>query len=251
MPSVKPKTKKTIKSEKAPIVAKKPDTGLELSVYNQEGQEVEKIILPESIFGLKINQDLIRQSYEAQLSQSRVPYAHTKDRSEVRGGGKKPWRQKGTGRARHGSIRSPLWRGGGVTFGPRKDKIFAKNINKKMRRKALLMVLSGKVRDNEMIILDNLKIEQPKTKLMADILKKFHPKSDHTKDEKPKVEIDLGRGALIAMAAKDENIIRASRNIPKILTIGAANLNVVDLLNYKYLVLPKESVGVIEKTFKK
>ncbi|MFH0852428.1 MAG: 50S ribosomal protein L4, partial [bacterium] len=115
---------------------------MELTVYNTEGQEVEKIELPEKVFGLKVNNNLVKQAYEAQMSQARIPYAHAKDRSEVRGGGKKPWRQKGTGRARHGSIRSPLWRGGGVTHGPRKEKVYAKDINKKMKRAALLMVLS-------------------------------------------------------------------------------------------------------------
>jgi len=199
---------------------------------------VEKIKLPEQIFGLKVNQGLVKQAYEAQMGQARIPYAHAKDRSEVSGGGKKPWRQKGTGRARHGSIRSPIWKGGGVTHGPRKEKNYAKDINKKMRRKALLMVLSGKARDNEIVLLDDLKLEQPKTKLMAQIVEKLK-----------NVKNDLGKGALVAMAQKDENIMRATKNIPKFMTIGANNLNVVDLLNHKYILMTKEAVGAIEKTF--
>lgn len=264
MPSVKPKTEKAVSSKKAdlnpsttPLAAAsgsaqgvtesrkqkkaKESVSLELPVFNQEGQEVSKISLPQEIFGLKVNQDLVKQAYEAQISQARVPYAHTKDRSEVRGGGKKPWRQKGTGRARHGSSRSPIWRGGGITFGPRKEKIYAKEINKKMRRAALLMVLSGKVRDNEMIILDDLKLEQPKTKEMAKIVQGL----------KLKVKSDIGKGALIVMSQKNENIIRASKNIPKLSTIGANSLNVVDLLKYKYLLIPKGTIEMMGKTHKK
>lgn len=241
MSPVKSTTKKVVSSKKAEKVEKKQPAGLELAVFNQEGKEMEKIKLPENIFGLKVNQGLIKQAYEAQMSQARIPYAHAKDRSEVRGGGKKPWRQKGTGRARHGSIRSPLWKGGGVTHGPRKEKVYAKDINKKMKRTALLMVLSGKARDNEIILLDDLKLEQPKTKLMANIVKSL----------KLKVKNDLGKGALVAMAKKDENIIRASRNIPKFMTIGANNLNVVDLLNHRYLIMSKGAIEIIEKIFKK
>jgi len=236
MSPIKSKTKKTTISKKA---AKTP-AGLELAVFNQEGKEVAKINLPEKIFGLKLNPSLVKQAYEAQMSQARIPYAHSKDRSEVRGGGKKPWRQKGTGRSRHGSIRSPIWRGGGATFGPRKDTVYAKNINKKMRRSALLMVLSGKVRDNEIVVLDDLKLEQPKTKLMADVVKNLND-----------VKNDLGKGALVVMAQKNENIIRATRNIPKFMTIGAQNLNVVDLLNHRYVLMPKSAIEIIEKIFAK
>lgn len=244
MPSVKSKTKKADSFKKsAPLSGvkqKKESVNLELPVFNQEGKEVEKIMLPEKIFGLKFNPDLVKQAVEAQISQARIPYAHAKDRSEVRGGGKKPWRQKGTGRARHGSIRSPIWRGGGATFGPRNDKIFAKNINKKMKRKALLMVLSGKAKDNEMVVLDNLKIEQPKTKLMVQVIKNLNG-----------VKNDLAKGALVVMAEKNENIIRATRNIPRFMTIFAQSLNVGDLLKHKYLLMPKQAIGILEKTFLK
>ena len=238
MPPVKSKTKKAVSSQKTVAKEQKASAGLELAVFNTEGKEVEKINLPQGIFGLKVNHDLVKQAVEAQMSQARIPYAHTKDRGEVRGGGKKPWRQKGTGRARHGSIRSPIWRGGGVTFGPRKEKVFAKEISKKMRRKALLMVLSGKAKDNEIVVLDDLKLEQAKTKLMAQIIKNLNS-----------VKNDLGKGALVVMGAKDENVIRATRNIPKFLTIGAQSLNVADLLNHKYILMPKGAIEIIEKTF--
>lgn len=238
MPVVKTKRKKPASKEKA---VKKEPARLELAVFNKEGNEVSRIELNPQIFGLKINTGLIKQSYEAQMSQSRTPYAHAKDRSEVKGGGKKPWRQKGTGRSRHGSIRSPIWRGGGVTFGPRKEKKFAKKINRKMRRKALLMVLSGKARDNELIFLDELKLEQPKTKEMVMIIRQLAEK----------VKNDIKKGGLVVLPSKDENIVRATRNIPKFLAIGAGNLNIVDLLNYKYVLMPKQAAEVIEKTYLK
>ena len=129
---------------------------MKVSVYNQEGKEVGKVLLPKEIFEVKVNPDLVHQVVVCQMANRRQPIAHTKDRGEVRGGGRKPWSQKGTGRARHGSIRSPLWIGGGVTFGPRKEKIFKKKIPKKMRRKALFMVLSGKAKENLLLVLDKL-----------------------------------------------------------------------------------------------
>jgi len=239
MPSVKDTTEKVSKEKKVVKTVKKEPVSLELAVFDQSGQEVEKITLPQEIFGLKINEGLVKQAVEAQMSQSRIPYAHAKDRSEVRGGGKKPWRQKGTGRARHGSSRSPIWRGGGVTHGPRKEKNFAKKINKQMKRLALLMVLSGKARDNEIVVLNDLKIEEPKTKLMANVIRQLVAK----------VKNDFDKGALLAMPQKDEKIIRASRNLPKFTTISVNSLNVVDLLSRKYLLMTKAAIEVIKKTY--
>ncbi|MBU2220016.1 50S ribosomal protein L4, partial [Patescibacteria group bacterium] len=214
---------------------------LDMAVYNQDGQEVSNISLPAEIFGLPVNSDLISQAVRAQLANSRQHIAHAKDRSEVRGGGKKPWRQKGTGRARHASIRSPLWAGGGVTFGPRQEKKFSLNINKKMKRQALLMVLSGKAREGELIILEDLKLAQGKTKEMAKIVKSL----------KAKVKSDLDRGAMIILPQKDEAVLRATRNLSKISTIGAGSLNVVDLLSVKYLVMPKGAIERIREIYKK
>lgn len=206
-----------------------------VQTYDQNGKEVGKARLPSDIFDVKMNPDLVHQIVVAQAANRRQVIAHTKTRAEVRGGGRKPWRQKGTGRARHGSIRSPLWRGGGVTFGPRKDRVFKKKINKKMKMKALCMVLSEKIRDNELVLLDDLKLEQPKTKLMAQMLQKLPVKN---------------ASCLIALPDMDKNLIRASRNIPRVQLLQAKDLNVLDLLSYKYLLMPKESVKVIENRLK-
>ncbi len=210
-----------------------------VQIYDQEGKKKAKIDLNPKIFGLEINPDLIHQAVVVQMANSRQVVAKTKDRGEVRGGGRKPWRQKGTGRARHGSIRSPIWRGGGVTFGPTTDRVFSRKINKKMKRKALAMVFSGKLRDNELIILDDLKIDKPKTKLMIDFLSKFFKN----------LGIGNYRSALLVLPKKEENVIRASRNIPKFNVIAANSLNVVDILKHKYLILLKDDLKIIEKIF--
>lgn len=207
-----------------------------VDIYSQDGKKTGQARLPSEIFDVKVNPDLVHQVVVSQMANRRRVIAHTKGRGEVRGGGRKPWRQKGTGRARHGSIRSPLWRGGGVTFGPTKERVFKKKIPKKMRRKALFMVLSGKIKNNLLVLLDKLKIEKPKTKLMAEILKKLPSKGEST---------------LIALPEYDKNIILAARNLPKVGTILARDLNALDLLTFKYLVLPKESINVIKETFLK
>ncbi len=205
-------------------------------VYNQEGKEVGQTLLPKEIFEVPLNQDLLHQVAVSQAANRRQKSAHTKDRSEVRGGGKKPWRQKGTGRARHGSIRSPLWRGGGVTFGPRKEKVLKREIPKKMRRKALLMVLSAKARENLIFILDEFKIEKPKTKIMAEIFQKIF--------------LNKGSG-LVVLSENNKNLVKPIRNIEKIKVIMAKDLNPLDLLSFKYLIMTKESIKVIKETFLK
>jgi large subunit ribosomal protein L4 len=215
---------------------------LTIPIHNLEGEEIGTIKLPKRIFGLEINNDLVYQAVNTQMASYRKSLAQTKDRSEVRGGGRKPWRQKGTGRARHGSIRSPIWRGGGVTFGPRKEKVFAKKINKKAKTKALFMALSSKVKDKELIVLDKLELKQPKTKLMASILEKLFLSVDKAGKKKKK-------SILIATPKKDEKIIRANRNIPYVKTIAADSLNIIDLLSFKYLLLDKEAIKKIEKTY--
>lgn len=207
---------------------------MKTTVYNQQGEKIEEIELLKEIFEVPINSDLVHQVVVAQMANKRKVIAHAKDRSGVRGGGKKPWRQKGTGRARHGSIRSPLWRGGGVTFGPTKKRNFKKGIPKKMQRKALMMVLSVKVKNNLLLIVDRLNLEQPKTKVMTEIIKKLLKKQG---------------SCLIALPKKEENIIRATNNLLKIQTIEARNLNCLDLLSYKHLIMPKDSIKVIEETF--
>jgi large subunit ribosomal protein L4 len=222
---------------------------LTILTYNLKGEETGTMELPEKIFGLEINNDLIYQAVNTQLASHRKSLAQTKDRSEVRGGGRKPWRQKGTGRARHGSIRSPIWRGGGVTFGPRKEKVFAKKINKKAKTKAFLMALSSKVKDKELIVLDKLELEKSKTKLMANILEKVFLSADKA-GKKKKTPAGAGQASiLIATSKKDEKIIRANRNLPYTKTIAADSLNIIDLLSFKYLLLDKEAIKKIEKTY--
>lgn len=143
---------------------------MKLPLYNIEGKELKKIDLSDKIFNLPWNGDLVHQVVTSILSNARNNVAHTKDRSDVSGGGKKPWRQKGTGRARHGSNRSPIWRGGGITFGPINEKNFVKKINKKMRTKALAVTLSQKIRDNELILLEPIKISEAKTVKAKEII---------------------------------------------------------------------------------
>ncbi len=201
-------------------------------------------LLPKEIFDVKMNSDLLHQVVVSQMANRRQISAHTKDRSEVRGGGKKPWRQKGTGRARAGSSRSPLWRGGGVTFGPRKDKIFKRDIPNKIRIKAMLMVLSEKARKNLLVILDELKLQKPKTKEMAGILAKLLPQTG-SRSAGP------AKSCLIILPNYDKTLVLSSRNIPRISTIEARNLNVLDLMSSQSLIMPKDSIKTIKETFLK
>lgn len=212
-----------------------------IKVYNQKGEEVGKADLPAGIFGLKMNRDLVHQAVVAQMANARQVLAHTKDRSETRGGGRKPWRQKGTGRARHGSIRSPIWRGGGIAFGPTKQRVFAKKINRKMKQRALFMLLSSKVKDEELILLDKLELSEGKTKLIAEIINSL----------KTKLKKNLDKSSLIVLAKTDLKVSRAVNNIPKIKTIRADSLNVLDVLSHQYLLIPQEGIKVIAKTYLK
>jgi len=209
---------------------------MKYTVYNQQGKKISETLLLKEIFEVKINPDLVHQVAVSQIANRRRVIAHTKTRAEVRGGGRKPWPQKGTGRARASSIRSPIWRGGGITFGPTKARVFKKKIPKKMRRKALFMVLSAKAKENLLILLDKLKLEKAKTKLMTEILKKLSCKE---------------KSCLIALPQIDKTTILAARNIPKVETIQAKDLNVLDLLSFKYLLIPKEAIKVIRETFLK
>jgi large subunit ribosomal protein L4 len=207
-----------------------------VDIYNKEGKKIGQTRLPKEVFGIEMNSDLVHQVVLAQQANRKQITAHTKDRAEVRGGGKKPWRQKGTGRARHGSIRSPIWKGGGVTFGPRKEKVLEKKIPRKMRRKALFMVLSAKAKAQEIFVIDDLKVKSPKTKPLAELFLKLF--------------LDKGSG-LVAIAENDKNIVKSIRNIEKVKVMVAGDLNALDLLNYKYLILEKEAIKAIKETFVK
>ncbi len=208
---------------------------LKVKVYNMKGEVVGEENLDPAVFGVEIKPGLVHQVLVTDKANVRQVLAHTKDRGEVRGGGKKPWRQKGTGRARHGSIRSPLWRGGGVTFGPTKERNFKKKINKKMKRKALIMCLSDKVANEKLLLLDQLKLPQIKTKLLVKILENLPCKE---------------KSVMIAITDRDFKIIKSAANLPKVFTIEARNLNIYDLLNYDYLLTTPEVVKAIETKLK-
>lgn len=227
---------------------------MKIDIYNQIGEKIGQTKLPSEIFNVKLNSDLVHQVVVSQMANRRQGTAQVKDRGDVRGGGKKPWRQKGTGRARHGSIRSPIWKGGGVTFGPNKEKNYKRIIPKKIRRKALFMVLSEKVKNGLVWLLDRLELEEAKTREMAKILKtqnakrKVQNNSVNFKDKKKK-EFKKSESVLIVLPRMDEKIIRAAKNIPKIATIQAKDLNCLDLLNYKYLLMPEQSIDILKTTF--
>ncbi len=215
---------------------------MESKIYNQSGKETGKITLPDSVFGLSWNGDLVHQVVVAMQSNSRTPVAHTKDRSDVRGGGKKPWKQKGTGRARHGSSRSPIWVGGGVAHGPRNEKDYKKKINKKMSAKALYTVLSEKLRNGEIIFVDSLKFDSIKTSDAKNTLKSLSGISGFEMLLKKR-----NNATLITTIGKDLNIYKSFSNFNNIATQEFRNINTVDVLNYKYLVItePKESIEFV------
>jgi large subunit ribosomal protein L4 len=242
---------------------------LKVKVYNQNAESVGEMELSPKVFGVKVKPALVYQAVVTQMANMRKVLAHTLIRSEVRGGGKKPWAQKGTGRARHGSSRSPIWRGGGVTFGPRKDRNFKMRLNKKMRQGAMLMALSDKVANEHFIVLDKLEMAEYKTKVFDGIVEKLADariRQDTPKDVKPENDVgekerknpsaSLGAGEktgeqktgkrslLIVVDKADEKLSCSARNLPGVALQNLDNINIVDLLKYKDLVMTK---GVVEK----
>jgi len=206
---------------------------MEATVYNQKGKEVKKISLPEVIFGLSWNADLVSQVVNSMKSTARDAIAHTKDRGEVRGGGKKPWQQKGTGRARHGSSRSPIWVKGGVAHGPRSEKNFDRKVNRKMKTKALYTVLSKKLLNGELIFVDSFSFDAPKTKEAKAVLASL------SKAEKGYSYLLTKKrnSGVIALDSKDVNVEKSFANFGNIETLEARNLNVLDVLNTKYVII--------------
>lgn len=192
-----------------------------------------KKILEKEIFEVPMNSNLVHQITTSQMSNRRQVIAHTKGRGDVSGGGRKPWKQKGTGKARHGSIRSPIWIGGGVTFGPTNERNFKKDVPKKMKRKALFMVLSEKLKNDNLIIVDSLDLAEIKTK---DLKKSID-------------ELNLKGSILIVLGELNQNTIKSARNLEKVSTIQATDLNCLDLLNHKYLVIAKDGIEKIKETF--
>lgn len=216
---------------------------MEATIYNAQGKKAGTIALPERVFGEKWNDSLIHQVVTSMMDNARTPVAHTKDRGEVRGGGKKPWQQKGTGRARVGSSRSPIWKGGGVTHGPRKEKQFARAIPAKMRAKALMVALSRKYRDGEIVFVDSLGLSEPKTNAAIKALGAL--------DKAAGTKIFSGTNknkALVAFSDLTPAAKKSLRNVACIDTKAVRDLNPVAILKHKYLVIenPAASVAILE-----
>ncbi|MBF8438013.1 50S ribosomal protein L4 [Halanaerobiaceae bacterium Z-7014] len=203
----------------------------ELSIYNSSGNEVEKVSLNKEIFEENVNEHVVHEAVTAQLAAKRQGNASTKGRSEVRGGGRKPWRQKGTGRARHGSIRSPLWVGGGITFGP-KPRSYKKKINRKTKKLAIRSVLTAKANAEELLIIDELSFDRPRTKDATEILSNLN-----LSDKK----------VLFVLPEKDKNAYLSIRNIANAKTMVLDGLNVYDLLNNDMVVIPQAALDKLEE----
>lgn len=199
--------------------------------------------MPETVFGIAWNDSLMHQVVTSMIDNARTPVAHTKGRGDVRGGGKKPWQQKGTGRARHGSIRSPIWKGGGVTHGPRNEKIFARAIPKKMRARALFMALSKKAKDGELILVDTLGLAAPKTGDAKKALTALAGVKGFERLSSKK------NAAFIATPERAEASLKSFRNIGSVHCDAVGNLNPVTVLKYKYLVIenPETALKTLEK----
>jgi large subunit ribosomal protein L4 len=204
---------------------------MRVPVRNLAGENVGEIELNDSVFGIEPNIPVMHQALLRQLSNARLGTHKTKKRDEVAGGGRKPWRQKGTGRARQGSIRAPQWKGGGTVFGPQ-PRSYAQKMNRKMRRLALRSALSVKAAEDQIIVLEDLALDEPKTKAMLQVLK----------------GLEIGdASALVLMPAKNENVEKAAHNLEQVKTLHAHNLSIRDLLGYDYVVMSRESVSQIEE----
>jgi large subunit ribosomal protein L4 len=208
-------------------------------VFSKEGKETGSVTLPEAVFGVAWNPDLVHEVVVGMNSNARNSTAHTKDRSEVRGGGRKPWQQKGTGRARHGSRRSPIWTGGGVTFGPRSEKDYSVKINKKVRAKALATVLSKKFTDNEVLFVDSLSMDEPKTKDAKSLVAALAKVADYAG-----LATKRKNAAVVVLADRNSAIEKSFRNFGNFEVIQAKDVNPVDLLTYKYVVVVDASSSV-------
>lgn len=202
-----------------------------VAVMNMSGKEVGKMDLNDAIFGVEVNEHVLHMAVVQYLANQRQGTQSTKTRAEVRGGGRKPWRQKGTGRARQGSIRSPQWVGGGVVFAP-KPRDYSFKLNKKVKKLALLSALSTKVKDGQIIVLDELSLGEVKTKEMAKVLE----------------NIKCGK-ALIVMDGVNKNVMLSARNIPDVKTASPNTINVYDILKYNTLVVTKEAIAKIEEVY--
>lgn len=203
-----------------------------VNVYNMLGEQVEEIELSENIFGIEINQHVVYEVVKNQLANKRQGTQSTKTRAEVRGGGRKPWKQKGTGRARQGSIRAPHFTGGGITFGP-KPRDYSYKVPKKVRRLALKSVLTSKVQENEIIVIDAINFDAPRTKDMANFLN----------------NIKADKKALIVMGEKNVNVIKSANNIPNVATALVNTINVYDILKYNSFIITKDALRKVEEVY--
>jgi len=215
---------------------------MDTKIFSQDGKETGKLTLPEAVFGVNWNADLVHEVVVSMQSNARAGTAHTKDRSEVRGGGRKPWKQKGTGRARHGSRRSPIWTGGGVTFGPRSEKDYSKKINKKVRAKALACTLSKKFADGELVFVDAFTFEAPKT---AEAKTTITALAKGTGIDG--LVTKKNNAALIVLPERNENTEKSFQNFNNIEVAQLKDISTVDLLTYKYIVVadPKTSIEAL------
>jgi large subunit ribosomal protein L4 len=211
---------------------------MEAKIYNTKGKTDGKFSLPEGVFDLPWNADLVHQVVTSLMSTARSNIAHTKTRGEVRGGGKKPWKQKGTGRARHGSTRSPIWVGGGVAHGPRNDKNYDRKVNKKMKKKAFLTILSKKYKDGEIVFISDMGFTAPKTKEAKAVIESLASVKDHTGINKK------SNALFVALPKKDIAVEKSFRNFGNVEVGEARNLSPLHLLGYKYIafVNPEESL---------
>lgn len=218
------------------------------SVYNTAGESADKLDLPEILFGQKPRVDLLHRVVTVARHNARQPVAHTKERSDRRGGGKKPWRQKGTGRARHGSVRSPIWRGGGVTFGPRKERNFKKKVSKSEKRQAVTSALSAKHADGEVLFVEELDFEEPSAAEARDVL-------DNLSGVKGFADLEDRRrnAALIIIPEQDENTKLSFRNFGNVSVKLAQDVNALDLLTYRYTIIadPEAVLELLESRVSK
>ncbi len=211
---------------------------MKVSLYNQKAEVIGDIELNSKIFEVKPEEHLMAESVYVQQSNSRKGTSHTKTRGDVSGGGKKPWKQKGTGRARAGSIRSPIWRGGGIVFGPTSARNWERKINKKAKSKALFMSLSDKVMHKQFAVIENLDFTAPKTKEFNAVLTSFKKAVD-----------GFGKKVLLVLPKNSDKVVKSSRNLPNVTPVLASSLNIVDVLKADSLLVLKESLPVIETTF--
>jgi large subunit ribosomal protein L4 len=204
-----------------------------IAVHNQEGKKIEDLTVSDAVFAVKANNELLHQVFMVIAGNQRNPIAHTKDKSEVAGSGKKPFKQKGTGSARQGQKRNPVMKGGGVAFGPTNERNFKRDLNKKMKQKAVMIALSEKLRSGTLIAVDSLLVEKAKTKEFAAVVK----------------NLKLAGKVLVSFSDAEKKVSLITRNLKNISNIETKDLNVMDLLNNKYLLVSKASIAFLEEKF--